>query len=231
METCAQRRMRARYVLISHPTGCRFTESLCPCTRLCAILTTCFCDIIVASPTAPPPPSYTLFLCSSLTHSPGVVCVALLLQLFTVVYALLGLVFVFAALSPLLDLLIWIKDLILNPCTPPDPLETDDDGTLEVADLRERGNWGFKYFSATMGPIIVFVIGLVIGYLVLNLDTVDGARRTMRHTRVLPLHCPCGLPSKFTRAAVRTSWLLGGLLPHLYHRMHASPRVARVHTP
>ena len=112
-------------------------------------------------------------------------------QLFTVVYALLGLIFVFAALSPLLDLLIWIKDLILNPCTPLDPLETDEDGTLEIADLRERGNWGFKYFSATMGPIIVFVIGLVIGYVVLNLDTVDGTiTRAASHIPDTSWHIP-----------------------------------------
>ena len=41
-------------------------------------------------------------------------------KIFTVFYALLGLVFVFAALSPLLDALMWVKDLILDPCTPPD---------------------------------------------------------------------------------------------------------------
>ena len=100
-------------------------------------------------------------------------------QLFTVIYALLGLVFVFAALSPLLDALVWFKDLLLGPCTPPDPMETDDDGVLDLDDLRSRGNWGFKYVSALMGPIIVFVLGLIIGYFVLNLDTVDGVYWSM----------------------------------------------------
>jgi len=95
-------------------------------------------------------------------------------KIFTVVYALLGLVFVFAALSPLLDALIFIKDLLLRPCTPKDPTERDDDGDLSIEDLRKGGNWEFKYFSALMGPIIVFFIGLVIGFTVLRLDAIDG---------------------------------------------------------
>lgn len=60
-------------------------------------------------------------------------------KLFTVVYALFGLVFVFAALSPLLDALIFVKDLVLKPFTPKDPLETDEDGLLDLDDLRARG--------------------------------------------------------------------------------------------
>lgn len=95
-------------------------------------------------------------------------------KLFTVIYALLGLIFVFAALSPLLDALVWFKDLLLGPCTPPDPMETDEDGVLDLEDLRSRGNWGFKYFSALMGPIIIFVLGLIIGFFVMKLGWVDG---------------------------------------------------------
>ena len=56
-------------------------------------------------------------------------------KLFTVIYALLGLIFVFAALSPLLDALVWFKDLLLGPCTPPDPMETDEDGVLPPQSL------------------------------------------------------------------------------------------------
>ena len=107
-------------------------------------------------------------------------------KLFTVVYALLGLVFVFAALSPLLDALIFIKDLLLKPCTPKDPTELDDDGDLSIEDLRKGGNWEFKYFSALMGPIIVFVIGLVIGFTVLRLD-VSRLRSHALHPP--PAHC------------------------------------------
>ena len=44
----------------------------------------------------------------------------------------------------------------MTPFTPPDPLETvGDEGKLELEDLRARGNWGFKYMSAIMGPILV----------------------------------------------------------------------------
>lgn len=133
-------------------------------------------------------------------------------KIFTVVYALLGLIFVFAALSPLLDMLIFVKDLILKPFTPPDPLETEcagtqlnsrrarrdtpflpsvslpciwtlahapimcrsTDGELDLDDLRARGNWGFKYISALMGPLIVFIVGIGLGYVLLDLSTVDG---------------------------------------------------------
>ena len=94
-------------------------------------------------------------------------------KIFTVIYALFGLIFVFAALSPLLDALLWFKDLILVPCTPKSPLETDADGVLDLSDLRQRGNWGFKYYSAVMGPILVFVVGLIIGYTVMDLDAID----------------------------------------------------------
>ena len=93
-------------------------------------------------------------------------------KIFTVIYALLGLVFVFAALSPLLDALIFIKDLLLKPCTPKEPMElaADDGGELHIEDLRRGGNWKFKYFSALMGPILVFILGLAIGWFVLDLD-------------------------------------------------------------
>jgi len=100
-------------------------------------------------------------------------------KIFTVVYALFGLIFVFAALTPLLDLLLWFKDLILVPCTPKSPLETDTDGVLDLEDLRQRGNWGFKYYSAVMGPILVFLLGLVIGYTVMGLDAVDSTYWSM----------------------------------------------------
>jgi len=95
-------------------------------------------------------------------------------KLFTVGFALLGLVFVFAALSPLLHALIFIKDLLLKPCTPPDPLEADDADGFELEDLRAKGNWGFKYVSAVAGPLIIFVLGMVIGFTVMDLGTVDG---------------------------------------------------------
>ena len=39
-------------------------------------------------------------------------------KMFVVGYALVGIVFVFAALSPLVTALVWLKDLLLKPCTP-----------------------------------------------------------------------------------------------------------------
>jgi len=95
-------------------------------------------------------------------------------KLFTVCYALLGIVFVFSALEPLLDVLIYLKDLVIKPCTPKDPIELEDDGALEIEDLRVGGNWGFKYFSALAVPFFIFLLGLLIAYFVLGLDTVDG---------------------------------------------------------
>ena len=81
-------------------------------------------------------------------------------KLFTVIYALLGLIFVFAALSPLLDALVWFKDLLLGPCTPPDPMETDEDTERDqsvskmrfsytIYDRRPRndGNLGIRNFA------------------------------------------------------------------------------------
>ena len=38
--------------------------------------------------------------------------------MFTVMYALIGIVFVFAALTPLVDVLMWFKNLLLKPITP-----------------------------------------------------------------------------------------------------------------
>ena len=89
-------------------------------------------------------------------------------KIFTVFYALLGLVFVFAALSPLLDALMWVKDLILDPCTPPDR-------SAEITDidaLRKEGHWGFKYTSALAGPILVFILGLFIGFFIMDLSLI-----------------------------------------------------------
>ena len=69
-------------------------------------------------------------------------------KLFTVAYAVVGIVFVFAALSPLVDGLIWIKDLLLHPITPYEPTDPRspcmEDGKLDLEDLRLRGNWTFK---------------------------------------------------------------------------------------
>ena len=78
-------------------------------------------------------------------------------KLFTVVYCLVGIIFVFAALSPLVDALMYVKELLLRPITPPawdDPVWEDDDLTLD--DLRSRGNWRFKFGAALAGPAIVY---------------------------------------------------------------------------
>lgn len=94
-------------------------------------------------------------------------------KIFTVIYALVGIVFVFAALSPLVDGLIFVKDSLLSPCAP-DEMDETDAAQLNLATLRSKGNWGFKYFSASAGPLIIFVLGLIIGFFVMNLDLVDG---------------------------------------------------------
>ena len=45
-------------------------------------------------------------------------------KMFTVFYALVGIVFVFAALQPLVDALLWFKDLLLTPFKPADLEDT-----------------------------------------------------------------------------------------------------------
>jgi hypothetical protein len=104
-------------------------------------------------------------------------------KLFTVLYALVGIVFVFAALSPLVDLLMWVKDTLLKPITPYEPTDPRspcmEDGQLDIDDLRRRGNWSFKYGAALAGPGIIFVIGLVIGFSALDLNLVDGVYWSM----------------------------------------------------
>ena len=100
-------------------------------------------------------------------------------KLFTVVYALVGIIFVFAALSPLVDLLMTVKDFILKPFTPPEPDETDEDGQVDIDDLRKRGNWGFKFTAALAGPFIIFLLGLCIGFTVMGYDLVDGVYWSM----------------------------------------------------
>jgi len=92
-------------------------------------------------------------------------------KLFTVVYAVFGVVFTFAALTPLVDALMWFKNLILKPFEPED-LEVDAD-ELTLEELRTRGNWGYKNFAAAMGPFIVFVVGIFIGLLFMDLTMVD----------------------------------------------------------
>ena len=91
-------------------------------------------------------------------------------KMFTVVYALVGIIFVFAALSPLVDMLMIVKDFLLKPCAP----EEDDGATTNLEVLRANGNWGFKYGVALAGPGIIFVLGLLIGFFVMNLDLIDG---------------------------------------------------------
>ena len=96
-------------------------------------------------------------------------------KLFTVVYCLVGIIFVFAALSPLVDALMYVKELLLRPITPPawdDPVWEDDDLTLD--DLRSRGNWRFKFGAALAGPAIVYALGLFISFFVMGLGAVDG---------------------------------------------------------
>lgn len=94
-------------------------------------------------------------------------------KMFTVFYALVGIVFVFAALSPLVDALMYIKELFLSPCAP-EELSDEQVQELNLATLRAQGNWGFKYGAALAGPGIIFVLGLLIGFFVMNLDFVDG---------------------------------------------------------
>lgn len=100
-------------------------------------------------------------------------------KIFTVVYALLGLIFVFAALDPLLQALIFIKDTLLAPFTPKEPTDIVDESELTLEHLRRGGNWSFKYGSALAGPLIVFLLGLIIGYTVMGLGTVDGVYWSM----------------------------------------------------
>jgi hypothetical protein len=58
-------------------------------------------------------------------------------KLFTVAYAVVGIVFVFAALSPLLDAITWVKNLILSPITPYEPT---DPRSPCMDDVRGRGH-------------------------------------------------------------------------------------------
>ena len=51
-------------------------------------------------------------------------------KLFTVFYSLIGIIFVFAALQPLVDALLWFKDKLLAPITPLEPQDTDDYGQV-----------------------------------------------------------------------------------------------------
>ena len=90
-------------------------------------------------------------------------------KLFTVFYAIIGIVFVFAALSPLVDFLLVFKNLLLTPCTPPEVVKD-----ASLTELRAGGHWGFKYGSALAGPFIIFVLGLVIGFFIMGLNLVDG---------------------------------------------------------
>ena len=57
-----------------------------------------------------------------------------------------------------------------SPPTP--PARSQDTETLD--ELRARGHWGFKYFGAVAGPLIIFILGLIIGFTVMNLNLVDG---------------------------------------------------------
>jgi len=89
-------------------------------------------------------------------------------KLFTVVYSLIGIVFVFAALSPLVDALKAVNSFILSPCA---PIEKNDYDSLE--ELKLNGNWGFKYSKAGMGLFLTFSIGLLIGFFVMQLSLVN----------------------------------------------------------
>uniref|UniRef100_A0A7S2NM46 Potassium channel domain-containing protein n=1 Tax=Haptolina brevifila TaxID=156173 RepID=A0A7S2NM46_9EUKA len=90
-------------------------------------------------------------------------------KMFTVGYALVGIVFVFAALSPLVEILLYVKDFFLAPFAP-----VDDGPINNLEVLRTKGHWSFKYMSALTGPGIIFVLGLLIGSFVMNLDPIDG---------------------------------------------------------
>ena len=122
----------------------------------------------------------TYFLTVSITTvGYGDICpVTDLGKLFTVLYALVGIVFVFAALSPLVDALMYVKEALLAPCAPEEMDESDVE-QLNLATLRAKGNWGFKYGAALAGPGIIFVLGLLIGFFVMNLDLIDGVYWSM----------------------------------------------------
>lgn len=131
-------------------------------------------------------------------------------KLFTVCYALLGIVFVFSALEPLLDILIYLKDLIIRPCTPKDPIELEDDGILEIEDLRVGGNWSFKYLSALAVPIFIFVLGLLIAYFVRLAAVAPPPTSTHPHTMARGSSSTCWLTDhvgwNLLRARVHRSW-------------------------
>ena len=73
----------------------------------------------------------TYFLTVSITTvGYGDICpVTDLGKIFTVLYALVGIVFVFAALSPLVDALMYVKELLLSPCAPE---ELDDEQMAQL---------------------------------------------------------------------------------------------------
>ena len=129
-------------------------------------------------------------------------------KLFTVVYALFGMVFVFAALSPLVDALMWFKGMLLTPCRPP---EEDSEG-WDLQTLRAKGNWGFKYFDAAAGPLVIFVLGLIIGFTVMSLDLVDGicTRAICPHRRT---------PHSLTRLCLSSHTFFDFLSSPRYYRL------------
>jgi len=93
-------------------------------------------------------------------------------KLFTVGYALIGIVFVFAALSPLVDALLFVKNFLLNPCKPEEADPDDENLNLEM--LRSKAHWGFKFGAALAGPGLIFAIGLLISQYVMELNAIDG---------------------------------------------------------
>ena len=95
-------------------------------------------------------------------------------KMFTVFYAIVGIVFVFAALEPLVTALLFFAEMLLSPFKPSDLDEPETEGEESLEQLRARGHWGFKYLTAFSGPLIIFVVGLVIGFTVMELSLVDG---------------------------------------------------------
>ena len=142
-------------------------------------------------------------------------------KLFTVAYALVGIIFVFAALSPLVSILEIVKEFLISPCAPSE--EVGDDISLDA--LRSQGNWGFKYGAALAGPGIIFVLGMGIGFFVMHLDTIDGIYWSMITMTTI------GQPRRSVHPPRATSALGHAPLPRGPHPARSRPRSPPVPSP
>ena len=99
-------------------------------------------------------------------------------RLFTCVYAILGITLVFSALSPLVEFLLAFleraEEAAVDCLERAGWIEPKVAETVEsLADQAKQINYGRKYILALVGPIIVLLIGIVIGQNLMELNWAD----------------------------------------------------------